>query len=122
MIKGRGQTILIAEDDLSIRLLMENALDRVGYRTIGVSNGVAALEKVDKESIDLLLTDIGMPEMGGIRLAYEIRAVLPDLKIIFMSGHPESEFKEDISLEGSYWFIQKPISLMALFDQLGEIL
>ncbi len=69
--------ILLAEDDTSMREYLQRALQRVGYRVDAVDRGTAALALLEKESFDLLLTDIVMPEMDGIELAQKAAVISP---------------------------------------------
>ena len=78
--------ILLAEDDDSMRAYLARALERVGYHVAAVENGLAALPLLARETFDLLLTDIVMPEMDGIELAQHAASVAPDTRIMFITG------------------------------------
>lgn len=78
--------ILLAEDDESMRLYLERALQRVGYIVTAVDRGTAALPLLERESFDLLLTDIVMPEMDGIELAQKAAEIAPELRVMFITG------------------------------------
>ena len=85
------ETILFAEDLGPLRALGEEILTRSGYRVIAAANGAEALEKAREygRAIDLLVTDVIMPEMGGIELAQKLSAVRPGTAVIFTSGFSE---------------------------------
>ena len=78
--------ILLAEDDESMRTFLSRALERVGYAVTAVDRGTAALPLLEKETFDLLLTDIVMPEMDGIELAQKAAAIAPDIRVMFITG------------------------------------
>src|SRR5204862_185545 len=78
--------ILLAEDDEVMREYLTRALTRSGYRVTAVDRGTAALPLLDTEHFDLLLTDIVMPEMDGIELAQRAAALVPDLRVMFITG------------------------------------
>ena len=78
--------ILLAEDDDSMRVYLARALERTGYYVVAVDNGVAALPLLESEPFDLLLTDIVMPEMDGIELAQKAAEIVPDIRVMFITG------------------------------------
>ena len=114
---GGNGTILVAEDDERIRGLLIAVLGDHGYEVIVANNGAEALEIVrgNGKNIDLLLTDVVMPEMGGPKLADELEAHNPGLKVVFMSGYSEQIVNESLTTEHRV-FLEKPFSLAALLD------
>ncbi len=79
--------ILLAEDEEAMRLYLERALTRSGYEVVGVDRGTAAYALLEAgERFDLLLTDIVMPEMDGIELAQKAAILVPDLRVMFITG------------------------------------
>ena len=78
--------ILLAEDDESMRQYLARALQRVGYAVEAVDRGSAAFAWLNRESFDLLLTDIVMPEMDGIELAQKAAVIAPDMRVMFITG------------------------------------
>ena len=78
--------ILLAEDDDSMRLYLARALERVGYGVTAVDRGTAALQLLEHQSFDLLLTDIVMPELDGIELAQRAAQVDPAMRVMFITG------------------------------------
>ena len=78
--------ILLAEDDHSMRHYLARALQRVGYGVEAVDRGTAAMALLQRESFDLLLTDIVMPEMDGIELAQKAASIAPDMRVMFITG------------------------------------
>ncbi len=78
--------ILLAEDDESMRTFLVRALERAGYDVVAVDCGTAALPHIARESFDLLLTDIVMPEMDGIELAQRAATLAPAMRVMFITG------------------------------------
>ncbi|MDB5682749.1 MAG: response regulator [Sphingomonas bacterium] len=78
--------ILLAEDDDSMRVYLARALEKVGYSVVAVDRGTAALPLLERESFDLLLTDIVMPEMDGIELAQRAGVIAPGMRVMFITG------------------------------------
>ncbi|MBI3451730.1 MAG: PAS domain S-box protein [Rhodospirillales bacterium] len=103
---GDSETILLAEDDPQLRRFVKQTLEDLGYAVLAASDGAHAIKIFEEhgESIDLLLTDVVMPEVDGLRLAKALTAARPDLKIIFMTGYaPEltdlrAKLQDDITL------------------------
>ncbi len=86
---GRGETVLVAEDDPSVRALVKSVLERNGYRVLVAEDGLAALELARREQgqIDLLLSDVIMPGMNGRALRDALLELYPRLRVLFMSGY-----------------------------------
>jgi two-component system, cell cycle sensor histidine kinase and response regulator CckA len=119
-----GQTILIVEDDAMIRGNVRECLQQLGYHVIEAENGEAALQVCDDlhGKIDLLLTDLVMPGMGGFELAGELAQRYPAVRMLFMSGYTEdSAARRDILLQGSA-FLQKPFSVADLSTAVHQAL
>ena len=113
------ETILLVEDEPAVRQLFAQALTRAGYRVYEARNGQEALKVFDQQgdTIDLLLTDIRMPFMGGNELAQQLRARRRNLKLLCVSGYsggPESELTSD--------FLAKPFSREDLLAKVREVL
>ncbi|HEY3252717.1 MAG TPA: ATP-binding protein, partial [Polyangiaceae bacterium] len=88
-LPGRGETVLVAEDDPSVRTLVKSVLERNGYRVLAAEDGLAALELARQEQgqIDLLLSDVVMPGMNGRALRDALLELYPRLRVLFMSGY-----------------------------------
>lgn len=118
------EVILLVEDDAGVQDLTRNALLKMGYTILTASNGDEAL-RVYKEhpgKIDLLLTDVIMPIMGGRELAERIRSQNPDLKIIYFSGYTDDNIVHHGVLEDGVNFIQKPFMIESLAKKIREVL
>ena len=112
----KGFTALLAEDEPDILELVSDMLDRMGMNVIKAANGNQALLAQAKHagSIDLLLTDIVMPEMNGVSLADMLCALRPDMKVIFISGYPAYGGQAKAELPEGAYFMAKPIQYEAL--------
>lgn len=116
---GGRETILLVEDEPAVRQLFAQALIRAGYHVYEARNGQEAMKVYDQhgDSIDLLLTDMRMPYMGGAELAEHLRARRGTLKMICVSGYPSpgpNELTSD--------FLAKPFSRDTLLSKVREVL
>ena len=121
----RGQeTILLVEDEIHLRRLARQYLENQGYKILEAEDGAAALQIVDghKGSIDLLLTDVIMPGMNGRELARQISRLLPNIRVLYMSGYTENAIGHDGMLDAGINLLQKPFSLPSLKDRVREVL
>ena len=122
---GRGEAILIAEDDEAVRRVAERILDTAGYRVTSCSGGVEALEKLDDPGghFDLLLADVVMPGMRGDDLARRAVAMRQGLHVLFMSGYSDDPPPTELGpTSGQVGFIDKPFDAGALLERLRELL
>ena len=104
-------TILVVEDEEMLREFVSDALSALGYRVLSATNGRAALEvwAAHRDEIDLLLTDVVMPEsISGRQLAHTLILDKPDLKVIFTSGYSAELFGSDFEREKEHFFLAKP--------------
>jgi len=122
-LTGAG-TILLVEDEDAVRLFSARALRNKGYKVIEARSGEAALVIMGKDSepIDLLITDVVMPEMDGPALVEEVRSRRPDMKVIFISGYAESAFRSQASDGSMLHFLAKPFSLKQLATKVKDVL
>jgi two-component system cell cycle sensor histidine kinase/response regulator CckA len=120
-LTGQG-TLLLVEDEDAVRSFASRALESRGYHVLTASSGVEALEVVKEHSgkIDLVVSDVVMPEMDGPTLLKELRKQMPDLKIIFVSGYAEDAFKKNLGEEERFSFLPKPFTLKQLIQTVKE--
>jgi signal transduction histidine kinase len=112
---GRGETVLVVEDDSTVRLLMVDVLDELGYNHIEVPDGQAAVPILQsRQRIDLLLTDVGLPNLNGRQVAEIGRLCRPDLKVLFVTGYAEKAAIRQGFLEPGMEMLTKPFALEAL--------
>jgi PAS domain S-box-containing protein len=121
--RGR-ETILLVEDEASVRKLARNILASYGYAILEAANGQDALRvAADHQGpIDLLLSDVVMPHLGGPQLAKQLRAGRPDLKVLFMSGYADAGVLRQGGVETEHAFLQKPFTPAALAQTVRDIL
>jgi len=118
------ETILLVEDEPAVRDLAQRILRRKGYRVIVASNGREALDLVERQEgpIDLLVTDLIMPQMDGRELAQRLAALRPGLPVLFMSGYTGDTIAQRGVLDPDVAFIEKPFSPEGLARKVREIL
>jgi two-component system, cell cycle sensor histidine kinase and response regulator CckA len=121
---GKGETIMVVEDEAAIRILAGKVLETLGYRVIEASSPEQALALVKTEGAktDLLLIDVVMPQMNGRELADAMHALYPDIKVLFMSGYTANVIAHRGILDSDVNFIQKPFSNRGLALKVREIL
>ena len=119
-LTGTGRVLLV-EDEEVVRNFAARALKRQGYKVLEASSGVEALEVMEKNKgkVDIVVSDVVMPEMDGPTLLKELRKTNPDLKIIFVSGYPNDAFKSSLGDE-EFAFLPKPFSLPQLAAKVKE--
>jgi two-component system cell cycle sensor histidine kinase/response regulator CckA len=118
---GHG-TILLVEDEDGLRGLNARGLTSRGYTVLQAANGVEAIEAIDRHSgkIDLVVSDVVMPEMDGPTLLRELRGRDPAVKIIFVSGYAEEAFAKNLPEEEKFAFLAKPFTLKQLVAAVKE--
>jgi two-component system cell cycle sensor histidine kinase/response regulator CckA len=122
-LTGEG-TILLVEDEECLRALNARGLTSRGYTVLEAGNGVEAIELLEKSGkpVDLVVSDVVMPEMDGPTLARELRSRNPGLKIIFVSGYAEDAFQKNLPEHGQYAFLPKPFTLKQLVAAVKQTL
>ncbi len=120
-LTGQG-TILLVEDEEGLRSLNARGLRSRGYSVIEASNGVEAIEALEEKNgaVDLVVSDVVMPEMDGPTLLKEMRGRNPDLKIIFVSGYAEDAFEKSLPENEQFAFLPKPFTLAQLVAAVKE--
>ena len=113
-------TILLAEDDSSMREYLVRALERTGYAVVAVDSGVAALRVLAGASFDLLLTDIVMPEMDGIELAHRAAISHPEMRVMFITGFAAVTL-ESGALPAGAKVLSKPFHLRDLVAEVDRL-
>jgi PAS domain S-box-containing protein len=109
-VMGGKETVLVVEDQAEVRKFAVAVLKSYGYRTIPAESAGEALVQCERESIDLVLTDVVMPQVNGRELADRLLALQPGLKVLFMSGYADNVIAHHGVLETSGQFIQKPFT------------
>lgn len=121
--RGRDETILLVEDDAGVLDLGRTMLETLGYRVLTAASPSQALELVQQtKSIDLLLTDVVMPEMNGAQLAQQLRELRPELRVLYMSGYTADIIAHHGVLHQDIHFLQKPFDLQTISVKVHEAL
>ena len=117
-------SILLVEDEEAVRAFAARALSGRGYDVHEAGSGTEALEVMEETDgvIDLVVSDVVMPEMDGPSLLIELRKTRPDLKIIFVSGYAEDAFEKNLPADESFTFLPKPFTLKQLAMTVKEVL
>jgi two-component system cell cycle sensor histidine kinase/response regulator CckA len=120
-LTGRG-TILLVEDEEGLRALNARGLQSRGYTVIEAGNGVEALQELEKQGgdVDVVVSDVVMPEMDGPTLMKELKKRKPDIKIIFVSGYAEDAFDKSLPDPTQFNFLAKPFTLKQLVKVVKE--
>ena len=115
-------TVLIVEDEDMVRSVAVRSLTRLGYNVLEAGNGVEALDIVAAQNgaVDIVVSDVVMPEMDGPAFLKEVRKSNPGLKIIFVSGHTNEAFKTSLDENETFAFLPKPFSLPQLAAKVKE--
>jgi two-component system cell cycle sensor histidine kinase/response regulator CckA len=124
-VSGGSETLLVVEDESTVRNLACGVLASRGYDVLAASNGREALQVVSSHQgnpISLVVTDVIMPEMGGKVMAEWLKATHPDIKILFTSGYTDDALAPQGVLEEGVQFFSKPYSPAALIRKVREIL
>jgi two-component system cell cycle sensor histidine kinase/response regulator CckA len=118
------ERILIVEDEDNVRAFSARALRATGYEVFEADSGEQALEVLDEIEwkIDLMISDVVMPEMDGPALLLHVRRRRPELKVIFVSGYAEENVRQDIADDQSVEFLAKPYSLDQINTKVKAVL
>jgi two-component system, cell cycle sensor histidine kinase and response regulator CckA len=123
-ILHRGGTIVLVEDEPQLRSMMKAVLERAGYRVFDASGPVEALGLIQGicVKIDLLVTDVVMPQMTGVQLAAEIKKVRPEIPVLFVTGYTDDAVDQDLLLGEHVDFLQKPIRSLVLLRKVAKVI
>ena len=119
-----NETILLVEDQVAIREVTSDYLMRLGYNVLAAPDGEAALRIAETQirKIDLLVTDVMMPNMGGRELATRLTKLQPQTRVLFMSGYPDYAVRSQENLPEDVEILQKPFSLKSLAAKARSLL
>ncbi|HEY9070876.1 MAG TPA: response regulator [Candidatus Ozemobacteraceae bacterium] len=121
---GAGETVLVVEDDSALLKVICRVLEKAGYSILEANGAEMALEiaRTSPRRIDLILTDMVLPTFLGWELAEKMRALYPEIRVIYMSGYMNGTAAGRVGAEPGSGFLQKPFSLRTLSDKVREIL
>ena len=122
--RGRGETVMIVDDERPLVALAKELLAGLGYQTLGFDSSNAALQafRVEPQRFDLVLTDEAMPDLVGSELAAEFRQIRPNLPIILMSGHGGAQLAQRAAAIGAQAVLRKPLQGRDLAESLARVL
>jgi CheY-like chemotaxis protein len=121
---ARGETLLVVDDEASVRLALQRLLRKHGYEVLVAADGVEALALLERYNgpVDLLLTDMVMPRMGGRELATRFLRLQPRARVVYMSGYTEDDALRDDVRDAESSFLAKPFALTAVIALVRESL
>jgi CheY-like chemotaxis protein len=121
---GGSETVLVVDDQEQVRTLVRSVLKRHGYHVLEVNNAAHALALSDRHvsKIDLLLTDVVMPQMSGKQLADRLVDSRGEMKILYMSGYTDNSVIRHGLLESDVAFLQKPLTPASLLSKVRKVL
>jgi two-component system cell cycle sensor histidine kinase/response regulator CckA len=121
---GGSETVLVVDDEESVRALLQRILEEGGYTVLLATDGIEASELYAERSteIDLVVLDIIMPRMGGRKTYERLREINPEVKVLLTSGYSEDGQAQDILAVGARGFLQKPYDLRAVLRKIREVL
>ncbi len=124
ILKGQGQTILLVEDEKSIRFMAQTVLERLDYHVLAAETPAKAIEiaEAHRDEIALLMTDVVMPGMNGRELSEQLQKLCPKLQTLFMSGYTADVIAHQGVLDRGIQFIQKPFSVKQLSTKVHMVL
>jgi two-component system cell cycle sensor histidine kinase/response regulator CckA len=122
-LTGSGR-IMLVEDDDAVRAFGARALRNKGYQVIEAKSGEAALELIRNatDHFDLVITDVVMPQVDGPELIREVREIVRNIKVIFISGYAEDAFRQRLDEERDIHFLPKPFNLKQLAFKVKDVL
>jgi two-component system cell cycle sensor histidine kinase/response regulator CckA len=123
-VRAGTETILLVEDEAGVRQLVRDMLHRLGYKTLQASGALEAIRVFNEHrgSIDLLLTDVIMPQMSGRELAERLKTARPSLKVLYISGYTDDMLAHHGVLESNVFLLAKPFAPDELAKKLREVL
>jgi len=122
---GQGRaTVLVVEDEPGMLRLLEEVLSKHGYQVLVASDGEQAIEghRYYKLRIDVVLLDVGLPEITGWHVLLKIKEENPDVRVVIASGYLDPKMKADMSCAGVKHFVDKPYMLEALVETIENVI
>ena len=122
--RGRGELVLLVEDEAAMLRMGQMMLERLDYRVLAANRPSQAIRVAEQHAagIDLLITDVVMPDMRGHELARQLQTMNPKIKVMYMSGYTANAIAHRGELEPGMHFLQKPFSMMDLAAQVRSVL
>jgi signal transduction histidine kinase/ActR/RegA family two-component response regulator len=121
-IMGQLETILVVEDDGAAQKAVRDTLKTLNYRVLTANNGSEAMEIVERDKVDLVLSDLVMPEMGGVELFKILKKEFPEIKMLVMTGYPLKGGTKELIGRSQLDWLQKPLDMETLTTMVGKML
>lgn len=106
-----AKRILVVDDQESMRSMLTDLLDMMGHQTLTAAGGTEALERMRDQAIDLVITDLNMPEMDGMELTKRIKSASPDVPVIVITGYGTFHTERQVIAAGADGYIPKPCTI-----------
>jgi CheY-like chemotaxis protein len=121
---GGSETVLLVEDERPVRELLSHALREKGYRVLEACHGLEALKlyQAQPSQVDIVVTDLVMPRMGGVELIERLTQSSRKLKVLYMSGHMDDQTVQQVMAQPDSQFLQKPFKPAVLVSRVRETL
>jgi two-component system cell cycle sensor histidine kinase/response regulator CckA len=114
--------VLVVDDERDVRELEQSMLKHAGYEVVTADGGTAALQLVGEgQRVDVVVADLMMPDMDGAEMMRRLRAVRPDLKVLFVTGYSDHLFKEQTWLWEGVAFLDKPFTMNGLLEAVSTL-
>jgi len=123
-LRQGSETVLVVEDEEAVRILVRRVLESSGYQVLEARHGAEALVICDehKDPIQMLMTDVIMPEMSGRQLADRLSTQRPEMKVLYMSGYTDNAISHHGILEPGINFLQKPFTPVNILRKVRSVL
>ena len=108
------KTILVVDNGETIRETVKKIMEREGYKVLCAEDGLAAIEILKENCVNVILSDVAMPRMDGNKLLKLAKSIIPEVEVILMTGHGKTEMGIEALHEGAFDFIQKPFTKLTL--------
>ena len=117
-------TVLLVEDEALVRELVRSFLEHGGYQVVEASGAEAAIAAAAThgDAIELLVSDVLLPGTNGVKLARQLRGIVPSLKVLYVSGHPGDSIPSDAISEPGTGFLSKPFTRRVLLDKIHALI
>ncbi len=116
------KTILVVDNGEEIRGTLTKILEREGYEVFTAEDGQSALKILRESKVNVIVSDVGMPKIDGLKLLKAAKAILPDIEVILMTGHGKAEMGLEALKDGAFDFIHKPFTKVALTKTIKQAL
>lgn len=117
-----NKSILIVDDEINLRRTLAYILQNAGYEVNIASDGISALQILKTKSIDLVIVDLQLPDIEGIRLTKQLHEIVKNLPVVILTAHPASEAKEIVKNNGIAAYLVKPIDPDIILKTIKEVL